>query len=202
MVDRTPRARPRGRSRPNSRQQRDFRRRPRTGRALTSESRSEHPERNPTRSARAAPRNPLGLSRSLCRLGRADHRRPKIRLGAHDAKEARRSRIHRDTASRYRRRQMGCRADRRPERRSTEPNTPLLVNSCVPHGGASGTLLGVRWAWPNPDGRGPPGDTPPRVGTTEGRRGRNAVDWQRRTDGADRLSLSLEDSSFAPLLIG
>ena len=114
LVDRTPRARPRGRSRPNSRQQRDFRRGPRTGRALTSESRSEHPERNPTRSARAAPRNPLGLSRSRCRLGRADHRRPKIRLGAHAAKEARRSRIRSDTASRCRRRQMGCRADRRP----------------------------------------------------------------------------------------
>ena len=87
-------------------------------------------------------------------------------------------------------------------RRPTEPSTPLLVNSCVPLGGASGTLLGQRRPRPNPDGRGPPGDTPPRVGTTEGRRGRNAVDWQRRTDGADRLSLSLEDSSFAPLLIG
>ena len=87
-------------------------------------------------------------------------------------------------------------------RRPTEPSTPLLVNSCLPLGGESGTLFGVRWAWSNPERRGPPGDTPPRVGTTEGRRGRNAVDWQRRTDGADRLSLSLEDSSFAPLLIG
>lgn len=69
MVDGTPRARPLRRSRPNSRQasqlRRDFRRRSRTGRALTSKSPCNHPERNPTRSARAAPRTPLGLSRSL-----------------------------------------------------------------------------------------------------------------------------------------
>jgi hypothetical protein len=64
LVDRTPRARPNVQSRRKSQLPRDFRRRSRSGRALTSESAFEHPERNPTRSARAAPRNPLGLSRS------------------------------------------------------------------------------------------------------------------------------------------